>query len=147
MSIKAKLAEDLKAAMRAKDAVLLDTIRSVRAAITQREVDGGKDLDEAAVFDVIRGLRKQRVESIEQYTAGGRADLVAQEQREKELLEAYLPAAPSKDSIEATARAVIAELGASSIKDMGRVVQATKARLSGVDGKQLSDVVRALLGS
>jgi len=59
MSIKAKLAEDLKAAMRAKDAVLLDTIRSVRAAITQREVDGGKDLDEAAVFDVIRGLRKQ----------------------------------------------------------------------------------------
>lgn len=145
MSIKAKLAEDLKAAMRAKDAVLLDTIRSVRAAITQREVDGGKDLDDEAVFTLIRGLRKQRVESIEQYKAGGRDDLVAQEEREKELLEAYLPAAPTKDSIEAAARAVIAELGASSIKDMGRVVQATKARLAGVDGKQLSDVVRALL--
>jgi uncharacterized protein YqeY len=147
MSIKAKLAEDLKAAMRAKDAVLLDTIRSVRAAITQREVDGGKDLDDEAVFTLIRGLRKQRVESIEQYKAGGRDDLVAQEEREKQLLEAYLPAAPTKDSIEAAVRAVIAELGASSIKDMGRVVQATKARLSGVDGKQLSDVVRALLGS
>jgi uncharacterized protein len=145
MSIKAKLAEDLKAAMRAKDAVLLDTIRSVRAAVTQREVDGGKDLDDGAVFDVIRGLRKQRVESIEQYKAGGRDDLVAQEERERDLLEAYLPAAPTKDAIEAAARAVIAELGASSIKDMGRVVQATKARLTGVDGKQLSDVVRALL--
>ncbi|MEY4508792.1 MAG: hypothetical protein RLZZ450_914 [Pseudomonadota bacterium] len=145
MSIKAKLAEDLKAAMRAKDAVLLDTIRSVRAAVTQREVDGGKDLDDGAVFDVIRGLRKQRVESIEQYKAGGRDDLVAQEERERDLLEAYLPAAPTKDAIEAAARAVIAELGASSIKDMGRVVQTTKARLTGVDGKQLSDVVRALL--
>lgn len=145
MSIKAKLAEDLKAAMRAKDAVLLDTIRSVRAAITQREVDGGKDLDDEAVFNLIRGLRKQRVESIEQYKAGGRDDLVAQEEREKLLLEAYLPAAPTKDSIEAAVRSVIAELGASSIKDMGRVVQATKARLAGVDGKQLSDVVRALL--
>jgi uncharacterized protein YqeY len=145
MSIKAKLAEDLKAAMRAKDAVLLDTIRSVRAAVTQREVDGGKDLDDGAVFDVIRALRKQRVESIEQYKAGGRDDLVAQEERERDLLEAYLPAAPTKDAIEAAARAVIAELGASSIKDMGRVVQATKARLTGVDGKQLSDVVRALL--
>lgn len=147
MSIKAKLAEDLKAAMRAKDAVLLDTIRSVRAAITQREVDGGKDLDDEAVFTLIRGLRKQRVESIEQYKAGGRDDLVAQEEREKQLLEAYLPAAPTQDSIEAAVRAVIAELGASSIKDMGRVVQATKARLAGVDGKQLSDVVRALLAS
>jgi uncharacterized protein YqeY len=145
MSIKAKLAEDLKAAMRAKDAVLLDTIRSVRAAITLREVDGGKDLDDVAVFDIIRGLRKQRVESIEQYKAGGRDDLVAQEEREKALLEAYLPAAPSKEAIEAAARAVIAELSASSLKDMGRVVQATKARLTGVDGKQLSDVVRALL--
>jgi uncharacterized protein len=147
MSIKAKLAEDLKTAMRAKDSVRLDAIRSIRAAVTQREVDGGKDLDDAAVFDVIRALRKQRVESIEQYTAGGRQDLVAQEEREKELLEAYLPAAPSRDAIEQAARAVVAELGAKTIKDMGRVIQATKERLPGVDGKQLSDVVRALLSS
>ena len=145
MSIKAKLAEDLKAAMRAKDAVQLDTIRSIRAAVTQREVDGGKDLDDAAVFDIIRGLRKQRSESIEQYRAGGREDLVAQEEQEKALLEAYLPAAPTQEVIETAVRAVVAELGATTVKDMGRVVQATKARLPGVDGKQLSDVVRALL--
>ncbi|MDB4977352.1 MAG: uncharacterized protein JWN48_5693 [Myxococcaceae bacterium] len=145
MSIKAQLTEDLKAAMRAKDTVRLDTIRSIRAAVTQREVDGGKDLDDAAVYDVIRALRKQRVESIDQYQAGGREDLVAQEVQEKALLEAYLPAAPTREAIEAAAREVVAELGASSIKDMGRVVQATKGRLTGVDGKELSDVVRGLL--
>ena len=147
MSIKAKLAEDLKAAMRAKDTVRLETIRSIRAAVTQREVDGGKDLDDTAIFDVIRTLRKQRTESIEQYRAGGREDLVTQELQERDLLETYLPAAPTHDVIEATARAVVAELGATSIKDMGRVVQATKARLTGVDGKHLSDVVRALLAT
>ncbi|MDB4984946.1 MAG: uncharacterized protein JWN04_124 [Myxococcaceae bacterium] len=145
MSIKAQLAEDLKAAMRAKDTVRLETIRSIRAAVTQREVDGGKDLDDPAVFDIIRALRKQRTESIEQYRAGAREDLVAQELVEKDILEAYLPAAPTREAIEATARAVITELSASSVKDMGRVVQATKSRLPGVDGKQLSDTVRALL--
>jgi uncharacterized protein YqeY len=145
MSIKETIGEDLKAAMRAKDSVRLDAIRAIRAAVLQREADGGKDLDDAAVLDVIRGLRKQRIESIEQYKAGERADLVAQTEREKELLEAYLPVAPTREAIEATARELIAELGATSAKDMGRVIQAAKARLSGVDGKLLSDVVRALL--
>jgi uncharacterized protein len=145
MSIKAKLAEDLKAAMRAKDVVRLDTIRSIRAAVTLREVDSGKDLEDAAVFELIRGLRKQRNESIEQYRAGGREDLVERELAEKQLLESYLPVAPDQSAIEGAVRAVIAELGASSIKDMGRVVQAAKARLQGVDGKQLSDIVRAQL--
>lgn len=145
MSIKEKLAEDLKAAMRAKDTVRLNAIRSVRAAITQREVDGGRDLDEAAVQDVIRSLRKQRLESIEQYRAGGREDLVQVETQEKELLESYLPQAPDRTQVEAAAAAVIAELGATSSKDMGRVMQAAKERLPGVDGKLLSEVVRALL--
>lgn len=145
MSIKAKLAEDLKEAMRAKDTVRLDAIRSVRAAITQREVDGGRELDDAGVFEILRGLRKQRIESIEQYQAGGRADLVQSETREKELLEAYLPAAPTREAIEATVRAVVAQLGASSVKDMGRVMTAAKEQLSGVDGKLLSEVVRAAL--
>ncbi|MET0287248.1 MAG: GatB/YqeY domain-containing protein [Polyangiales bacterium] len=145
MGIKEQLGEDLKAAMRAKDALRLNTIRSIRAGITQKEVDGGKDLDDAAVFDLIRGLRKQRIESIEQYKAGGREDLVEQEQLEKDLLETYLPAAPSREQIEAAARGVIQELGASSIRDMGRVVAATKGKLAGVDGKELSEVVKALL--
>lgn len=131
--------------MRAKDVVRLEVIRSIRAAVTQREIDGGKDLEEPAIFELIRGLRKQRNESIEQYRAGGREDLVERETQEKELLEAYLPRAPDQTAIEAAVRAVIAELGASSPKDMGRVVQGAKARLAGVDGKQLSDIVRAQL--
>lgn len=145
MSIKAKLAEDLKSAMRAKDTVRLDAIRSVRAAITQREVDSGKDLEDAGVIEVIRSLRKQRVESIEQYQAGGRADLVATEQREKELLESYLPQAPDRATIEQTVQAAVSELNATSVKDMGRVIQLAKERLSGVDGKELSEIVRATL--
>lgn len=145
MSIKAKLAEDLKEAMRAKDTVRLDAIRSVRAATTLREVERKKELTDDDVLEVIRGLRKQKVESIEAFQAGGRADLVERETREKALLEAYLPQAPGRETIEQVVSAVIAELGASSVKDMGKVMQASKERLSGADGKLLSDVVRALL--
>lgn len=145
MSIKTQLAEDLKAAMRAKDAVRLDAIRSVRAAITLREVDAKKELDDAEVAEVIRTLRKQRLESIELFQAGGRGDLVERETREKELLEAYLPQAPSREQIEQTVTQIIAELGATTPKDMGRVMQASKERLTGADGKLLSEVVRGLL--
>lgn len=146
MSIKAKLAEDLKDAMRAKDTVRLETIRSVRAAILQREADG-PELDDAGVLEVLRALRKQRVESIDQYRAGGRDDLVAQETREKELLEGYLPAAPDRAQIEGVVRSLVSELGATSVKDMGRVMNAARPRLAGADGKLLSEVVRALLTS
>jgi uncharacterized protein YqeY len=145
MSLKAKLGEDLKTAMRERDSVRLDTIRSIRAAVTLREVDGQKELDDAAVADLIRALRKQRVESIEQYTLGARPDLVEKEVREKELLEAYLPAAPGASEIDAAVRGAIAKLGATSIKDMGKVISAAKEQLSGVDGKLLSDVVKKLL--
>ena len=145
MSLKAKLGEDLKSAMRERDSVRLDAIRSIRAAITQREVDGQKELDDAAIIDLIRGLRKQRLESIEQYTLGGRADLVEKESREKELLEAYLPAAPDAAALEAAVRAAISQTGASSVKDMGRVMQLAKQQLGSVDGKVLSDLVKKLL--
>jgi uncharacterized protein len=145
MSIKLQIAEDLKAAMRAKDTVRLDAIRSVRAAITLREVDSQKELNDAEVIELIRGLRKQRLESIELFQAGGRSDLVERETREKEILESYLPQGPTREQIEQTLTQIIAELGANSLKDMGRVMQAGKERLAGADGKQLSEVVRALL--
>lgn len=145
MSIKAQLSEDLKTAMRAKDPVRLDAIRAVRAAVTLREVEGQKDLDDAAVIDVIRSLRKQKLESIELFKAGSRADLVERETSELAFLEAYLPQAPGREQIEQTVTQVIAELGATSVKDMGRVMQLGKERLAGVDGKQLSEIVRALL--
>jgi uncharacterized protein YqeY len=145
MSLKARLAEDLKAAMRERDSVRLDAIRSVRAAITQREVDGQKELEDAAIVELVRSLRKQRLESIEQYTQGGRQDLADKELREKELLEAYLPQAPDAQAIEAAVRAAIGQTGAASIKDMGKVMQAAKEKLGSVDGKTLSDAVRKLL--
>jgi uncharacterized protein YqeY len=147
MSLKAKLGEDLKSAMRERDSVRLDAIRSIRAAITLREVDGQKELEDGAIVELIRGLRKQRLESIEQYTLGGRSDLVEKEVREKELLEAYLPAAPDPAAVESAVRAAIAKSGASSVKDMGRVMQAAKEQLGSVDGKMLSDLVKRLLTS
>jgi uncharacterized protein YqeY len=145
MSIKTKLADDLKEAMRAKDSVRLDAIRSVRAAITLREVERKKELGDDEVLELIRGLRKQRLEAIEAFQAGGRTDLVERETREKELLEAYLPQAPGREAVEQSVSAIIAELGATSVKDMGRVMQASKERIAGADGKMLSEVVRALL--
>jgi uncharacterized protein YqeY len=151
MSLKAKLGEDLKEAMRAKDTVRLDTIRSIRAAITQREVDAAekegvqKELDDAAIVEIVRSLRKQRLESIEQYNAGGRSDLAEKEVREKELLEAYLPAAPDAAAVEAAVRAAIAAVGATSPRDMGKVMTAAKEKLGSVDGKALSEVVKRLL--
>jgi uncharacterized protein YqeY len=145
MSLKVKLQEDLKDAMRAKDTVRLDTIRSIRGAITQREVDTQKELDDAAIVEIVRSLRKQRVESIDQYTQGGRSDLAEKETREKELLEAYLPAAPDAAAVEAAVRAAVAAVGATSVKDMGKVMTAAKEKLGSVDGKALSDVVKRVL--
>jgi uncharacterized protein YqeY len=145
MDIKARLAEDLKTAMRAKDSVRLDAIRSVRAAVTLREVETKRELDDQGVLELIRGLRKQRIEAIEAFQAGGRADLVERETREKELLEAYLPQTPTREVIEQTVARIIAELGATSVKDMGRVMQASKTQLAGADGKELSEIVRSLL--
>lgn len=145
MNLKAKLTDDLKEAMRAKDTVRLDAIRSVRAAVTQREADTQKELDDDAILELIRGLRKQRAESIEQYEQGGRTDLADKERREKELLEGYLPAAPDAATIENTVRTVVSELGASSPRDMGRVMQTARGRLPGADGKLLSEVVKRQL--
>jgi uncharacterized protein YqeY len=145
MSIKDKISEDLKAAMRAKDTVRLDAIRSVRAAITLREVEKQRELNDDEVIEVVRSLRKQKLESIEMFQSGGRSDLVERETSEKAVLESYLPQAPSREVLEQTVAQIISELGASSVKDMGRVMQASKERLSGADGKLLSEVVRAQL--
>ncbi len=145
MDLKEKLTHDLKDAMRAKDQLRLDTIRSIRAAVTQREVDGQKELSEGEIHDLVRTLRKQRNEAIEQYRAGGREDLAEKEERERTILETYLPAAPDAAAMEAAVRAVIAETGASSPRDMGKVMQAVKERLSGADGKVLSALVKQLL--
>jgi uncharacterized protein len=146
MDIRKRLDDDLKDAMRAKDTVRLETIRNVRGAIRSREIDSGAELDAAEITRIIRGLVKQREESIAQYDQGGRADLVARESQEKAVLEAYLPAAPSRDQVDAAVAAVVSELGASSIKDMGRVMKAVMDRLGpAADGKLVSAAVKAKL--
>jgi uncharacterized protein len=145
MPIKDKISEDLKAAMRAKDSVRLDAIRAIRAAITLREVEKQKELNDDEVIELVRGLRKQKLEAIEMFGTGGRADLVERETSEKAVLEGYLPQAPTRELIEQTIAQIISELGVTTVKDMGRVMAASKERLSGADGKVVSEVVRAQL--
>jgi uncharacterized protein YqeY len=146
MAIRERIGEDLKAAMRARDTLRMDTIRSIKAALLLRETDMAGELSEDELIALVRGLVKQRNDAIEQYDAGGRKDLADNERREKEILETYLPAAPDAASVSKVVAEVAAELGASSMKDMGAVMKEAKARLgAAVDGKALSDAVKARL--
>jgi uncharacterized protein len=143
-----RLDADLKQAMRAKDPIALDTIRNVRGAIRSREIDDGKPLETAEILKLIRGLVKQREESIAQYRDGGRADLVERETAEKAILEGYLPRAPSAADVDRVVAEVIVEQSASSVKDMGRVMKAALERLGpAVDGKAVSAAVKARLSA
>ena len=131
MSLKDRITEDMKAAMRARQADRLLAIRGLLAAIKQREVDERIVLDDAAVVAIVDKLVKQRKDSITAFEQGGRADLVAKEQAELLVLEAYLPQRLSADEVAAAVTALVAELGASGPGDMGRVMGAAKARLAG----------------
>lgn len=145
-TLRERLDEDLKAAMRAKDSVRLETIRNVRGVVKSREIDGGVELADDAVLQVIRGLVKQRADSIEQYQTGGRDDLVAKETQEKAVLESYLPAAVDVAEIERVVAAVVADLGAAGMKDMGRVMKEAMSRLGpAADGKTVSLKVKTAL--
>ena len=146
MNLSERLEDDMKAALRGRDKVRLETIRGVRGAVRNREIEVGESLDDAGIVRVLRSLVKQRVDAIEQYRAGGREDLAEKEGLEQAVLEAYLPAAPDAGEVERVVRAVIAEVGAESLRDMGRVMKPSLERLGGaVDGKQLSELVRRLL--
>ena len=131
MSLKDRITEDMKAAMRAKDAPRLLTIRGLLAAVKQREVDERITLDDAAVIAIVDKLVKQRKDSITQFTAGHRPDLVAKEEAEQKILEAYLPERIGAAEVDAQVAALVAELGATSPTDMGKVMSAAKARLAG----------------
>jgi hypothetical protein len=131
MSLKDRITEDMKTAMRAKDAPRLLTIRGLLAAMKQREVDERIELDDAAVVAIVDKLCKQRKDSIEQFTSGGRQDLVDKERAELAVLESYLPARLDAAAVEATVAAVVARLGASGPGDMGRTMAAAKAELAG----------------
>lgn len=131
MSLKARIQEDVKAAMRAGEKDRLATLRMISAAIKQREVDERIQLDDAQTVSVIEKMVKQRRESIAQFEAGGRADLVARENAELALLSGYLPAQLSAAELDAMINEAIATTGAASIKDMGKVMGIIKTRAAG----------------
>ena len=147
MSLRDRLSEDLKLAMKARDQLRMDVIRMIKAAVLNKEVEMKKDLDDAEMSRIMTTMIKQRKESVEQYEKGQRAELAAKERQEISIIEAYLPKALSTDELEQTVAAVIRETGACSAKDMGAVMKAVMARLAGqpVDGKQVSDLVRSKL--
>jgi len=143
----ARLEEDMKAAMRAGEKLRLGVIRRARAAIKNAEIAAGEPLDDDGVEKALRGIVKQHRESIEQYDAANRADLADVERAEMAVLEEYLPQQLDAAAIEPVVAATIAELGATSPKDMGAVMKAAMAKLGGTaDGKEVSGVVKALLG-
>jgi uncharacterized protein len=131
MPLKDRITEDMKGAMRAGEKERLGTIRLILAAIKQREVDERITLDDGQVLAALEKMIKQRKESIAQFESGGRADLVAKEQAELAVLQAYLPAQMSEAEIDALITAAVASTGASSIKDMGKVMGIVKAQAQG----------------
>jgi hypothetical protein len=147
-TLKERITEDMKAAMRAGEKERLGTIRMLQAAIKQREVDERVMLDDAQVLAVIEKMVKQRKESIAQFEQGGRADLAAKEKSEIELLTAYLPAQLSEAELDALIKDAIASTGAASIKDMGKVMGVVKARAAGrADMGAVSARIKAALGA
>jgi uncharacterized protein YqeY len=149
MPLNEQIAADLTAAMKAKDAVRLSALRMLKAAVTNKGmVEKGRDLEDAEVLQVVASLVKQRRDSIEQFSKAGRTDLVDKETAEIAILEHYLPPAVSPEEIEAAVAAAIAETGASSVKDMGKVMKAVMPKLAGknADGKAVNEAVRRTLG-
>ena len=147
MALPEQIQKDLMDAMKARDELRSSVLRMAKTALKLKEVEKTRSLDDAESTQVLQTLVKQRRESIEQYRQGGRDDLADREAQEITILEAYLPAAPTEAEMRAAIEAAIAETGASSPKQMGLVIKATRARLEGkaIDGKMLSDLVRQRL--
>jgi uncharacterized protein YqeY len=147
MTLAEKIQKDLVDAMRAKDELRLSVIRGIKSAITYKETEKIRKLDDAESIQLLQTLVKQRKESIDQFTKGNRPELADKESKELAIIESYLPAGASEAEMDAAIAKAIAETSATSIKQMGAVVKAAKTALEGktVDGKALSDRVRARL--
>lgn len=143
-----RIQNDLTAAMKTKDELRLSVLRMVKSALKNKEIEKLRPLDDMESLQVLQTLVKQRRESIDQFTKGGRKDLAEKEAKEIAIIERYLPAAPTDEEIHRAIEEAIGEAGADSLKQMGAVIKAAKARLEGktVDGKVLSDRVRDRLG-
>ena len=148
MSLKERITQDMKDAMRSGDKERLGNIRMLQAAIKQREVDERIMLDDTQVLAVVEKMIKQRKEAIAQFEAGGRADLAAKEKTEIELLQAYMPEQLSSAEVAALVATAIAETAASTIKDMGKVMALVKTRAAGrADMAAVSAIIKAKLGA
>ena len=149
MTLNEKVNGEIGAAMKAKDPVRLSALRMLKAAIMNKGVEKGRDLEDAEILQVVSSLVKQRRDSIEQFSKAGRTDLVDKETGEVAVLEAYLPPAASAAEIDEAVTAAIAETGASSPRDMGKVMKAVMPKLAGknADGKVVNEAVRRKLGA
>ena len=149
MTLTEKVNADISAAMKAKDPARLSALRMVKAAIMNKEVEKGRGLEDAEVLQVLGSLVKQRRDSIDQFARAGRTDLVTKETAEIAVLETYLPPAATAEEIDAAVAAAIAETGAASPKDMGKVMKAVMPKLAGknADGKAINEAVRRKLGA
>src|SRR4029077_10140188 len=142
-----RIQKDMVAAMKSKDEARLSAVRMIKTALKKLEVDSMKPLDEATEMQVLNSLIKQRTESAEMFRKGGRAELADKEEAERALIESYMPAAASAEDIDNAIAAALAETQVTSAKQMGVVMKAAQAKLTGkrVDGKALSEKVRARL--
>jgi len=147
-TLKAQIQEDVKSAMRARDQKRLTALRLITAAIKQVEIDKRIEMDDQAVLAVLDKMVKQRRDSLEQYQNAGRDDLAAQEEFELELISVYLPEALGDDELAALIKQTVADTGASSIRDMGMVMNKLREQVQGrADMKAVSNAVKAQLGS
>lgn len=149
MRLSDKVNVEITAAMKAKDAARLSALRMMKAAIMNKSVEKGRDLEDAEVLQVIASLVKQRRDSIDQFAKAGRTDLVEKETAEIAVLEEYLPPAATPEEIDAAVAAAIAETGATSAKDIGKVMKAVMPKLAGknADGRAVNEAVRRTLGA
>jgi hypothetical protein len=149
MALNEKVNADIAAAMKARDAARLSALRMLKAAIMNKGVEKGRDLEDAEVLQVVSSLVKQRRDSIDQFSKAGRTDLVDKETAEIAVLDEYLPPAATAEEIDAAVAAAIAETGASSPKDIGKVMKAVMPKLAGknADGRTINEAVRRKLGA
>ena len=148
MSLLEKIQKDMVEAMKAKDEARLSAVRMIKTALQKHQVDSMKPLDEDSELRVLSSLAKQRRESAEMFRKGGRAELAEKEEAELRLIEAYMPEAAGDEELDALIAAAVAETGAASPKDMGKVMNAVRGKLGGTraDGRVLSEKVKARLG-
>jgi hypothetical protein len=147
MSLKERITQDMTAAMKAKEAGRLSTLRMVKAAVQNREIEKGGELTDEELTKALQSLVKQRRDSVEQYEKAGRAELAEKERAEIAVIEEYLPRAATREEIERAVSEAIAETGAATMKEMGAVMKAAQAKLAGrnADGRTVSEVVKSKL--